>query len=129
MRSRNHHIAGSPWRPLGIGIDVRERDVANLDLIVPLVEQLDGANLLGNILGDDVGGDLDLHLLRHVGCCSRWFRRCRETAVSIARCRDGIFREVGGLGRQRRVWKFWWVSTGPIRRGKIFGTYPTCHKS
>lgn len=42
-------------RPRGFCVDVRERDVANLDIVVvPLVEQLDVADLLGDILGEDV---------------------------------------------------------------------------
>lgn len=54
---------------------VRQRDVANLDIVVPLVEQLDVADLLDDILGKDVGDDvvldLDIATVRHSGCCSR----------------------------------------------------------
>lgn len=55
--------------------NVRQGDVADLDIVVPLVEQLDVANLLHNILGKHlVEGsvlDLDLTGVRHVFCCSR----------------------------------------------------------
>lgn len=43
---------------------LRERDVPDLNILVaPLVEQLDAANLLGHILGEDgvAGGALDLN--------------------------------------------------------------------
>lgn len=49
--------------------NLREGDVTDLNIIVaPLVEKLDGANLVGNLLGEDLVGDgrnLDLDL-RHV---------------------------------------------------------------
>lgn len=68
---------------------VREGDVPNLDVLVaPLVEQLDAANLLGNILGEDgvAGGALDLDFaVRHV--CDLygvdWVRRVREVSGSV----------------------------------------------
>lgn len=51
--------------------NVRQRDVADLDIVVPLVEQLDVADLLDNILGEDVGHDrvfdLDFTAVRHLG--------------------------------------------------------------
>lgn len=51
--------------------NVRQRDVADLDIVVPLVEQLDVANLLDNILGEGVGNDrvldLDFTAVRHLG--------------------------------------------------------------
>lgn len=52
---------------------VRQRDVADLDVLVgPLVEQLDAANLGNDVLGQDLvardGLDLDLSALgRHIG--------------------------------------------------------------
>lgn len=53
---------------------VSQGDVADLDIVVPLVEELDIANLLDNILGEHLieGGVLDLDLagVRHFGCCS-----------------------------------------------------------
>lgn len=57
---------------------VSQGDVADLDIVVPLVEELDVANLLDNVLGEHLveGGVLDLDLagVRHVCCCSRGFR-------------------------------------------------------
>lgn len=52
--------------------NVRQRDVANLDIVVPLVEQLDVANLLGDVLGKDVGENVDITALRHFEYSSRW---------------------------------------------------------
>lgn len=51
---------------------LRQGDVADLDILVgPLVEQLDAANLLDDILGQDLvardGLDLDLSVVRHAG--------------------------------------------------------------
>lgn len=49
---------------------VRERDIPDLDVLVaPLVEQLDAANLVGHVLGEDgiALGALDFDLaVRHV---------------------------------------------------------------
>ena len=60
------------------GRNVRQGDVADLDIVVPLVEQLDVANLLHNILGEHLveGGVLDLDItgVRHFCCDSRAFR-------------------------------------------------------
>lgn len=52
-------------------IVVRKRDVPDLDVLVaPLVEQLDAANLAGDILGEDWvtlrALDLDFSGVRHV---------------------------------------------------------------
>ena len=52
--------------------DSRQRDISNLDILVgPLVEQLDAANLLGDILGQDGVAlgllDFDFSGVRHVG--------------------------------------------------------------
>ena len=49
---------------------VRERDVADLDVLVaPLVEELDAADLVGNLLGEDGGAgdvlDLNFAVGRH----------------------------------------------------------------
>lgn len=51
---------------------LRQGDVADLDILVgPLVEQLDAANLLDDVLGQDLvardGLDLDLSVVRHAG--------------------------------------------------------------
>jgi len=60
--------------------NVRQGDVADLDIVVPLVEELDVANLLDNILGKHLveGGvlDLDLAVVRHF-CCTVGFRDWR----------------------------------------------------
>ena len=52
--------------------DSRQRDISDLDILVgPLVEQLDAANLLGDILGQDGVAlgllDFDFSGVRHVG--------------------------------------------------------------
>lgn len=52
--------------------DSRQRDVSDLDILVgPLVEQLDAANLLGDVLGQDGVAlgllDFDFSGVRHVG--------------------------------------------------------------
>ena len=71
---------------------VRQRDVSDLDILVaPLVEELHGTDLRGDILGQDGGDGLALDFdfaFRHVG----WlWRRCvvREYAVirDRRRCR------------------------------------------
>lgn len=54
------------------GVVLRQGDVADLDVLVgPLVEQLDTANLLDDVLGQDLvardGLDLDLSVVRHAG--------------------------------------------------------------
>lgn len=87
--------------------NVRQRDVADLDIVVPLVEQLDVADLLDNILGEGVGNDgvldLDFTTVRHLGYLQSKIPVLGGTAVSIADCRDVIFQEVkGGLGRRGR---------------------------
>lgn len=75
--------------------NVRQGDVVNLDIVVPLVEQLDVADLLSNILGKDVGDDLDITALRHfeyvtVDVSVTW----RGTVVSITRDVEiGFFRD------------------------------------
>ena len=79
-------------------VDVRQRDIANLDIVIPLVEELDVADLLDNILGEHLreGRVLDLDISffgRHIGGCAvvplsllncglvceeRWERRFRR---------------------------------------------------
>lgn len=60
---------------------VRERDVPDLNVLVaPLVEQLDAANLLGDVLGKDgvAGLALDLDFAVRHDCDvlgNDWFRR------------------------------------------------------
>lgn len=67
---------------------VRQRDVADLDVLVgPLVEQLDAANLGNNVLGQDLvardGLNLDLSALgRHIG----QLRQCLDW-VGCGSCR------------------------------------------
>lgn len=50
---------------------VRQRNVPNLDIVVPLVKQLNVADLLHDILGENVGDniglDLDIATVRHIG--------------------------------------------------------------
>lgn len=57
---------------LAVDSNVRQGDVADLDIVVPLVEQLDVANLLNDILGKDVvesrALNLDIAAVGHVGC-------------------------------------------------------------
>lgn len=53
-------------------VALRQGDVADLNILVgPLVEQLDAANLLDDVLGQDLvardGLDLDLSVVRHAG--------------------------------------------------------------
>lgn len=74
MRRRSsflHLRISSPPLPPQIG-SLRQRDVADLDvLIAPLVEQLDAANLVGDLLGKNLvarGLNLDFDFgVRHVG--------------------------------------------------------------
>lgn len=53
-----------------VGAHSRQGDIPDLDILeAPLVEQLDAANLLGDVLGKDgvAGGALDLDFaLRHI---------------------------------------------------------------
>lgn len=55
------------------GAFVRQRDIPNLNILVgPLVEQLDAANFVGYILGQDLVAavgrfDFDFSVVRHVG--------------------------------------------------------------
>lgn len=91
--------------------NVRQRDVANLDIVVPLVEQLDVADLLDNILGEDVRDDsvldLDIATVRHFGCVAV------ENIFSIWRADCGLVLQVGEMvvffGR---VWRMGCVPFG-----------------
>ncbi|KAK2027416.1 hypothetical protein LX32DRAFT_438387 [Colletotrichum zoysiae] len=51
------------------GGDSRQRDVPDLNIVIPLVEKLDVADLLDDILGEDIVGahvlDLDIAAVRH----------------------------------------------------------------
>lgn len=76
-------LASCPRTRSTSGLNVRQGDVANLDIVVPLVEQLDVANLLGDVLGKDAGENVDITALRHFEYSSRWFRGWRGTAVSM----------------------------------------------
>lgn len=60
------------WCIAGVLAALRQGDVADLNILVgPLVEQLDAANLLDDVLGQDLvardGLDLDLSVVRHAG--------------------------------------------------------------
>lgn len=85
----------------GENYHVRQGDVADLDIVVPLVEQLDVANLLCDVLGKDIVDsavlDLDISGVRHF-CGLTVVRSGTDggTAVSSTEYRDGIFREVEG---------------------------------
>ena len=64
--------AAIPRLPVSPGfVNVRQGHVADLDIVVPLVEELDIANLLDNILGEDADEsrvlDLDIAAFRHIG--------------------------------------------------------------
>lgn len=67
---------------------VRERDIADLDIVIPLVEQLDVADLLDNVLGEDVrkdgGLDLDIAAVRHV-CCDSELAEGDEGEAAVSR--------------------------------------------
>lgn len=86
--------------------NIRQGDVANLNILVcPLVEQLDGADLLGDILWEnskgDGGVDLDFafrHIDREPGLVDLWVIRsgveccggyratgCRDSGVEVGR--------------------------------------------
>lgn len=111
--------------------NVRQGDVADLDIVVPLVEQLDVADLLNNILGKDVRDDLvldlDIATVRHFGCCSRLFRFWRADCGLVLQVVEMVFFE--------RVWRIACLSSrvgnfggGWVRRIRLrekFGTYPT----
>lgn len=68
-------MVGRVWHAkscLVYGAVLRQGDVADLDILVgPLVEQLDAANLLDDVLGQDLdardGLDLDFAVVRHAG--------------------------------------------------------------
>lgn len=60
------------WCIAGVLVALRQGDVADLNILVgPLVEELDAANLLDDVLGQDLvardGLDLDLSVVRHAG--------------------------------------------------------------
>lgn len=75
--------------------DSRQRDISDLDILVgPLVEQLDAANLLGDILGQDGVAlgllDFDFSGVRHVGDVMREGNGlgCRVVAVRLTQFRE-----------------------------------------
>ena len=82
--------------------NVRQGDVADLDImIVPLVEELDVADLLDNVLGEHLSEgrvlDLDIAAVRHVGYSSRAFRGIGGKDCGL------VLREVVGMGIFREV--------------------------
>ena len=105
--------------------DSRQRDISDLDILVgPLVEQLDAANLLGDILGQDGVAlgllDFDFSGVRHVGDVMGG-RKGRGWRGSRSRF-------VGGSRRAQilsdRVWAF--ATPGDLPSGLGAVDCPTC---
>jgi hypothetical protein len=65
----------TPYSTLSLGYDLRQGNVADFDILVrPLVEQLDAANLAGDVLGQNLvardGLNFDISVVRHD--CDFW---------------------------------------------------------
>lgn len=123
-------VGGRAW-PCKDGVDwcvaskvvaLRQGDVADLDILVgPLVEQLDAANLLDDVLGQDLvaggGLDLDLSVVRHAGRnllnrIDELTGRCRRR--EILRWRLGVGGRVGCVvvedgRRSRSFFRLLWL--------------------